>query len=344
VIIEKIFLFKELTGGSFMKKRLNHSQAIFCLIFSLFFLVWLGLDSEAWARVGGGRSSGSRGYSSGGSYQRSAPPAQQRDYQQQKQQPQPSVPPGTGRSFFSGLAGGLMGGLLGGMLFRSLGFAGFGGEEGSGFGDIFLLLIIGGIIYFVLKRFRSRNTMQMSAAGAGPSSYSFPTPSPGPILIPPISEEGGGVPTVEGLRHIKGMDPSFTEKGFQDLAEDMFFKIQGAWTRRDLKTVRNLLAPEMLGIFQQDLNRLIADKQVNRLENIAVREVEIVEAGQDRGEDYITVRLYANLLDYVVDEKSGEVVSGSSSNPVKFVEYWTFARNVGEKNWVMAGITQEADR
>ena len=331
-----------------MKIVRRHSRAIFCWLLTLLFLIWLGLDSEVFARAGGGRSSGSRSYSSGGSSQRSpssAPPSQQREYQQPRQQaqPTPSVPPSTGRSFFSGLAGGLVGGLLGGMLFRSLGFAGSGMGEGFGFGDIFLILIILGIIYFVVKRFRSRQTMQMSMAGAGPSPYSYPGPSPGPIFTPPPSDDNAGVSATEGLHHIKAMDPSFHEKNFKDLAEDIFFKIQGGWTRRDLSGVRNLLTPEMFGILKQDLDDLIARKQINRMENIAVREVEIVEAGQDRGEEYITVRLYANLLDYLVDEKSAQVISGSSSDPVKFVEYWTFTRNVGGKNWVLGGITQEKD-
>ena len=52
--------------------------------------------------------------------------------------------------------------------------------------------------------------------------------------------------------------------------------------------------------------------------------------------------LYANLLDYTTDDKSAQIISGSSSDPVKFVEYWTLSRNVGEKNWVLAGITQES--
>jgi len=243
------------------------------------------------------------------------------------------------------LAGGVVGGLLGGMLFRSLGFAGMGeGGGGFGFGDILLVLAILGIIYFVVKRFRSRGTMQMSTAGAGPSPYSYPVPSPGPVFTPSPATDSAGVPASEGLRHIKAMDPSFNEKNFKDLAEDIFFKIQGGWTRRDLNGVRHLLTQEMLGILKGDLEELIAKKQMNKLENIAVREVEIVEAGQERGEDYISVRIYANLLDYVVDEKSGQVVSGSSSDPVKFVEYWTFTRNVGEKNWVLAGITQEGGR
>lgn len=328
-----------------MKGIFHRRRALVSIIFTFLFLIWLGMDSEVFARAGGGRSSGSRGYSSGGSSQRSpspTPPAQQREYQQ----PQPSVPPsGAGRSFLSGLAGGVVGGLLGGMLFRSLGFAGTGeGGGGFGFSDILLILVILGIIYFVVKRFRSRGTMQMSTAGAGPSPYSYPVPSPGPIFTPSPATDSAGVPASEGLRHIKAMDPSFNEKNIKDVVEDIFFKIQGGWTRRDLNGVRHLLTQEMLGILGRDLEDLIAKKQMNKLENIAVREVEIVEAGQERGEDYISVRIYANLLDYVVDEKSGQVVSGSSSDPVKFVEYWTFTRNVGEKNWVLAGITQEGGR
>jgi len=237
-----------------------------------------------------------------------------------------------------------VGGLLGGMLFRSLGFA--GGSEGGGgfgFGDIVIILIILGVIYFLVKWFRSRQTLQMNAAGAGSLPYSFPLPSSAPTGVPPVPEERIEEPKVEGLRNIKAMDPYFSEGSFKDLAEDNFFKIQSAWTKRDMRGVSHLLNPEMLNTFQKDVDKLLSEKRMNRLENIAVREVEIVEAGQDRGEEFITVKFYANLLDYVVDEINNQIVSGSSTDPVKFMEYWTFSRNVGEKHWVLAGITQEED-
>jgi len=337
-----------------MKNLFRQPQTIFCLFLVSFFLLWLGLESEAIARAGSGRSSGSRSYSSGGSYQRSPSQSpsstpQQRDLQQQRQQ-QPIPPAGAGRSFLSGIAGGLIGGMLGGMLFRSLGFAGGsdGGSGGFGFGDILFILVILGIIYFVVKKFRSRETMQMSAAGAGAAPYSYPLPPPGPPYAPSPSgeftpEEFKGDLKSEGLRHIKEMDPTFSENGFKELSEDIFFKIQGGWTKRDLTGVRHLLSPEMFNIFQQDVNKLIAEKQINRLENIAVREVVIFEAGQNRGEEFITVKFLANLLDYLVDEGNGQILSGSSTDPVKFLEYWTFSRNVGGKNWVLNGITQERD-
>ena len=324
-----------------METWLKKHRVILSVVFLLTALFWLGMDSEVFARAGGGKSSGSQGSSSGKSYSRPSPSQNPAAPQQQGQVQPPSPPAGTGRSFLSGMAGGIMGGLLGGMLFSSLGLAGsgMGGGGGFGFGDLLLILVILGIIYFVVKRFRSRNTMQMSAVGAGYSSY--PAPAPDPVYAPPAPEAIAKDPKVEGLNHIREMDPSFSEKAFKDLSEDIFFKIQGAWTKRDLSGVRHLLTQEMFNVFQEDVNKLLAEKQINRLENIAIREVEIVEAGQNRGEEFIAVKFYANLLDYIVDDKNGQIISGSTSNPVKFLEYWTFSRNVGEKNWVLAGITQE---
>ncbi len=318
----------------------------FILLTCTLILFWAGLESDLFARAGGGRSSGSRGFSSGRSSSRPispAPtPAPSRQYNQTPT-PQQPLAPGTGRSFLSGLAGGIAGGLLGGMLFRSLGFAGGSdwGTGGFGFGDMLLILIILGIIFYIIKRFRAREALQMSAAGPGASSYSYPgTAAPEPVYAPAAP----GSPSVPELRYIQEADPSFREANFRDMAEDIFFKIQAAWKNRDLAPVRSLLSPQMFNIFQEDVSRLIAAKQINRLENIAVREVEIVEAGQRAGEEFITVKFYANLLDYVEDEKTAQVISGSTSEPVKFLEYWTFSRNVGDRDWVLAGITQEKDR
>jgi len=48
-------------------------------------------------------------------------------------------------------------------------------------------------------------------------------------------------------------------------------------------------------------------------------------------------------LDYTTDESNNSIISGSSTEPVKFLEYWTFSRKTGVKNWSLAGITQEKD-
>ena len=118
-----------------------------------------------------------------------------------------------------------------------------------------------------------------------------------------------------GLGHLRQLDPGFDEAAFRELCTDRFFQIQAAWMRRDLDKLRPLLTEEMQGVFGKQLDAAKAKRQLNKLENITVRSVELTEAWQEQGQDYITVRLLANLLDYTVDETTGTIVDGQRQRP-----------------------------
>ena len=81
------------------------------------------------------------------------------------------------------------------------------------------------------------------------------------------------------------MDSSFDETRFRDACMDIFFKIQGAWTNRDLSSIRNLFTDEMYGTMQSDVERMRQEKRINKLDNIAVRSVDITEVWQESGRD-----------------------------------------------------------
>ncbi|HOP85815.1 MAG TPA: Tim44 domain-containing protein [Syntrophorhabdaceae bacterium] len=325
-----------------MKRNVKSLLKSMTIILVLFFICYITSETLAHARAGGGRSIGSRGFSSGRSYQRTTPYQTHKPYQgQQQTQPgyaQPQVQqPSFGRSLLYGIGGGILGGMIGSMLFGRSGYAGTGSYGGFGFGDLIILLLLVGIVYYVVKRIRAR---KQALEGAGYSNYSYTEPAYDTAYSGHTEQES---PVFSGLKHITQTDPLFDEARFKETAQDIFFKIQGAWTRRDLKGVRDLLTPQMYNIFQDEINKLIANKQINRLENIAIREVDIVDAVQDQGEEYITVKFHANLLDYTVDEKDGRIISGSDTEPVKFLEYWTFYRKTGDARWMLSGITQEND-
>jgi predicted lipid-binding transport protein (Tim44 family) len=294
------------------------------------------LEFDAHARAGGGsRSMGSRGSRS---YSRPASPVNPQPAPSRPQQaaPAPGYQPPASGGFLRSMAGGIVGGMLGGMLFRSLGFGGggMGGGGGIGLFEILLLAGIGYLIYRFIKKRREEN----SGSSYEPEPYRGGTVTP---ISPAYQTAAPQVDDVEtGLAHIRQFDPSFDETRYTDLVMDNFFKIQGAWMSRDLTPVQGLLTDEMRRVFQTDLDRLIRDKQINRLENIAVRNVEIIEAWQESGQDYISTLVYANLLDYTTDE-AGTVLSGSKSDPVKFEEYWTFTRPVGNNMWKLSAIDQK---
>jgi predicted lipid-binding transport protein (Tim44 family) len=325
---------------------------------SVFAFILLGcwlMASEAQARAGGGRSSGSRG-----SRSFSAPKAPSAPQTTQPSRPsaspttpapgaaaRPTPPPAQPTSsFWRSFGGGVLGGLAGGLLFRSL----FGGPAahaapgaGGGFGvgllDILILAGIGYMIYVFIKRRR-----QEAALAEGPAlqssgeqlDYRPGSQQPAYYEMQPEVDKD----LEEGLRQIKQMDLAFDETRFPDQVMDFFFRVQGAWANRDMSPMKQDLTEEMHRILQEDADRLKAEGRINRLENIAVRSVDITEAWQESGQDYITVRVFANLLDYMVDDKTGEVVAGSRTEPVKFEEYWTFTRPIGTHLWQLAAINQ----
>ncbi|MEJ2071417.1 MAG: Tim44 domain-containing protein [Syntrophobacterales bacterium] len=336
-----------------MEARKIRLLKLYSILFLLMFL--LSLPAEALARVGrgmsGGRSFGSRGSRSMTPVQPYTPPSspgvRPTNPSRPGMSPSGRVDPYSSRStnsFWSGLGGGFLGGLAGGTLGRWL----FGGpsaqgapENGASRGldliDLIILVCVGYLIYwFITKRRRQAASLQ----GEGYQSSMAET-----TLQPPHYEDQPPPKEIKwdlqtGLKHIEQSDPLFTEEKFKDRAMDNFFKIQGAWADRDLSTVKHLLTEEMFNLLQGDVEKMRREGTINRLQNVAVREVNLTEAWQESGRDYITVRIYASLLDYTVNDQTGEVVSGSKVEPVKFEEYWTFTRPVGNNPWQLSAINQ----
>lgn len=317
----------------------RYALRIFTFLAAAVFLSVTVMEYEAYARAGGSRSSGSRGSRS--SSRPASPSSSPYTAPSRPQQaaPSPAFQQPASGGFLRSMAGGIAGGLLGGMLFRSLGFGGMGGGMGGGGIGLFEILLLAGIGYLIYRYIKKRKEQNYV------NSNSFePEPYRGAQVTHIPQEYVSSAPVVEdvetGLSHIRQFDQSFDENRYNDLVMDNFFKIQGAWMNRDLTPVQNLLTDEMRRIFQSDLDTLIRDKKINRLENIAVRKVDIVEAWQESGQDFINTLIYANLLDYTTDE-SGAVLSGSKSDPVKFEEYWTFTRAVGSNSWKLSAIDQK---
>jgi len=328
-----------------------------CLILlTLAFFCGWAFQMEAYARAGSGRSSvGSRGSRSAAPPKPYTAPSQPRPTTPSpgvtppRPAPAPMAAPQPS-SFWRSFGGGVLGGLAGGLLFRSLfgGPAAYGGGPGGlgGSGISLIDIILIGVICYLIYRFiRKRRESEAMAYQSAPGTVEMPYQT----TYPPVYDQpqaqaqpAGDWELDQGLGYIKQYDPSFDEARFQDWGMDAFFKIQGAWANRDMGTVRTLLTDEMYRILQADVDNLKAAKQINRLENIAVRSVDITEAWQESGVDYITVRVYANLLDYTVDEATGQVLTGSKTDPVKFEEYWTFTRPVGNNPWKLSAIQQPA--
>jgi len=246
-----------------------------------------------------------------------------------------------------GLAGGLAGGMIGSLLFGGTGHASAGGAAGGGMGFIEIALL--GLLLYLGYRFFKKRRMQNAAVsgyhadggsplGDGYSDYSQTESQYGSGQA---QEYAPGYGELErGLVQIKRSDPAFEEDRFKETMQDLFFRIQAGWTNRSLDGIEGILTHEMAGFFRQEFESLKQRGVINRLENIAIRKVELAEAWQEAGKDYITVLITANLLDYTVDATTREVLDGDKLSPVKFQEFWTFCREIGPSKWQLSAINQ----
>lgn len=257
---------------------------------------------------------------------------------QQSAPSQQSAPRQNTGSFGKGLAGGLIGGALGGMLFGSMFGAG-----GSGMG-LLPMLLLGGVGYYLYRWFTRGNRPSPHSQQGGFQGFPGQTGAAQPRMNTDIMRDApppppGAAMTVEaGLAEIRRTDRGFDVSHFKEVASDVFFQVQAGWMRRDLDAYRHLLGSELAGEYAAHFAEMREKGVINKLESIAIRGVEIREAGSTGGEDFVTVLFTANLLDYTVNETTGELVEGSMTAPVKFAEEWTWARPVGTDNWKLEGI------
>ncbi len=267
---------------------------------------------------------------------------------------------GLGAGLFSGIGGFLLGGMLGRMMFGGAGYG--GGGLGGGFG-ILEILLIGGVIFFIFRMMRNRSAAAYREPGHAGARYAEADPygvggheeeargDGGDVYRgPDIGSGRGAVASAggarrdsradAGLRKIADADPSFSEQAFLSLGRERFLEFQRAWTARDLGPVRDLLDEDMRAEIERDLEGLRREGKVNRLDDVEIARAEVVEAWNEEGHDFITVRYEASLCDYVVREGSEEVLEGSRTERVRFSEHWTWARREGPNEWFLSAIEQ----
>jgi len=219
--------------------------------------------------------------------------------------------------FMSGLAGGF----LGSMLFSSLG-GGIGGL-GHVFGGLLTMLIIGLLIFFVIRLFSGRRSAFAGAGGAMPRSV--------------------GAAAAPQAQQYRGHD---TTVGDADLNafQSIHNAVQEAWGKADLGELRQRMTPEMLSYFSEELTRNTSQGVQNIVSDVSLLKGEISESWEEGDLQYATAYLRWSATDYVarLGRSLGQpdyLVSGDPKTPSESEEVWTFVRRRGG-NWLLSAIQQ----
>jgi predicted lipid-binding transport protein (Tim44 family) len=134
-----------------------------------------------------------------------------------------------------------------------------------------------------------------------------------------------------GLEAIKAKDLNFDERAFLDRAQTSFFKVQQAWTARNQDLARDCMSDALYERHKMQTDQLIANHQVDVLENIVIGNAHITHVAPGHAFDSITVAFTASMTDYTIDEQTRNVVGGNQYQQT-FTEYWTFIRRGDAKS------------
>ncbi len=314
------------------------------LALSLALPVILVAGSVADARVGGGRSSGSRGMNTF-----SAPPstatAPNAARPMDRTMSQPGSPGMAGPAaagaaakggFFNrpgmGMLGGLAAGFLGagllGMLFGGGLFSGLGGFA-SIIGLVLQIALVVIVVRLAMSWWQRRNaTPQGASAYAGPAQSSRPDQN-GPQANYRTGS-GFGIGANAAPLEIKPADYEAFEKLLGD--------VQAAWSNEDIEKLHTLATPEMVSYFAGDLKANADKGVVNKVGQVKLLQGDLAESWRESETDYASVAMRFALTDKTIEKATGKVVDGSDT-PTEATEVWTFVRPRGA-SWELSAIQQ----
>jgi predicted lipid-binding transport protein (Tim44 family) len=298
--------------------------------------------TEADARVGGGRSSGSRGVNT---YR--APPttttAPKAAAPMERSMTQPGQPGSFSRQatpaqqpggffnrpgFLGGLAAGFLGAGLLGLLFGHGLLGGLGGLASM----LGLLLQVGLVVIVATLLWKWWQRRSQPALASGPSLRD----------VGPDSRDSRPVPM--GLGRLGGSSyasttrPASPEPEDFDAFERLLGEVQTAYSNEDLNALKVRATPEMLSYFAEDLAANASRGVVNQISDVKLLQGDLAEAWREDDAEYATVAMRFALVDKMVDRASGRIVEGSEA-PQEATELWTFRRAPGGQ-WLLSAIQQ----
>ncbi|HKA51001.1 MAG TPA: Tim44-like domain-containing protein [Candidatus Dormibacteraeota bacterium] len=137
---------------------------------------------------------------------------------------------------------------------------------------------------------------------------------------------------------IKAADPAFEPETFLQRAEMAFLLVNRAYQDRNVHAARAFMSPELWQSWRQAVEALIERGQRPVLENLNVRGMQVPFVAHAPDCDTVQVHLDYVAAVQVVDEKTGQLLSGDKEDR-RLGQLWTFQRAAGAKTVVSGGVT-----
>ena len=133
-------------------------------------------------------------------------------------------------------------------------------------------------------------------------------------------------PPSEALRpmtEFDQIDPSFSAADLQKKIADLYVRFQKSWQAKDISDLHEFLTDGYFAQMDIQLNNYRNKHQTNCIEDIKVISVQLKGWRKDGHNIEIVAKLDTQIVDYVIDDATGNIVRGSRDE-IKLMRYeWT---------------------
>jgi preprotein translocase subunit SecG len=137
-------------------------------------------------------------------------------------------------------------------------------------------------------------------------------------------------------------DPVWNRNFIRARVEDIYFAVQDAWTKRKPELAKEYMSERIYKKHKRQIDGMIEDGFINKLERINLEDMKIIGVfdSSNDDEDRLKVIIYGGMIDYMLDETTNKITSGTRDYE-SFIEIWNFVRK--NNTWVLDEIEQTVD-
>ena len=144
---------------------------------------------------------------------------------------------------------------------------------------------------------------------------------------------------LRSMSEYQQLDPGFDQSAFQEKLGNLYVQMQNGWQERNIESLRPYFTDALFAQMDRQLSAMRKARRTNYVERIAVLGVTLRGFCQRNGEDHIIAELRTRIVDYTLNDETGELISGSQSKE-KFMTYeWDLSRESGRKTGEAAEMT-----
>ncbi len=142
-----------------------------------------------------------------------------------------------------------------------------------------------------------------------------------------------------GLSDIKLRDPNFDEQAFFNRCKNIFPLFQSSWSEQDVSGIRHFMSDGMYEAISIQLEMQNAKGIFNRVTDVKVLNVHLVEVSSDDFFDTLDIAITAQAADVTVKKSNNKVVKGGKEAE-EFQEVWSFVRRPGTQTLQKDGLME----